>query len=179
MSKKSNSYSFENEFITTNRNVIVYLFAIVIFTILLGFSDYYLLPSVKTTDIITHYAVRTSGGKGGKPQTVSHQYYTQKGFNFSTVEHSIEKGDIELGYSLLFKSVTKVKSKDADYTRLLSSGLSINGIQFYTCCTLLLSAAISIRILLSKKGFSENTFYNIICFNSFMIFVCLYMAYLF
>lgn len=180
MSKNSNSYSFENKFITTNRNVIVYLFAVVIFTILLGFSDYYILPSLKTTDIITRYAVRTSSGKnGGKPQTVSHQYYTQKGFNFSTVNHSIEKGDVELEYSLLFKSVTKVKSKNTDYTKLLSSGLSINGIQFYTCCTLLLSVAISTRILLSKKGFSENTFYNIICFNSFMIFVCLYMAYLF
>jgi hypothetical protein len=153
---------------------------VVTFIILLCFADYYVLPSTKTTDVITHYAVRTTGGKNGsKPEKVSFHYYTQKGFTFSTVENDIEENDIELEYSFLFKSVTKVKSNKNDYTNLLCNDLSINGIQFYSCSILLFSIVISLKILLSKKSFSENTFYNIICFNSFMIFVCVYMTYLY
>ncbi|MET3018015.1 hypothetical protein [Flavobacterium hydatis] len=175
-----NNYSTENEFIIKNKSVIVYLLMVVTFIILLCFADYYVLPASKTTDVITHYAVRTTGGgNGSKPQKVSVHYYTQKGFTFSTIRDDIEENDIELEYSLLFKSVTKVRSNKNDYTDLLCNDLSSNGIQFYFCGVLLISIAISLRILLSKKGFSENTFYNIICFNSFMIFVCVYMTYLY
>lgn len=154
---------------------------VVTFIILLCFTDYYVLPVSKTTDVVTHYKVINSlrGNYGSKPQKISFHYYTQKGFTFSTVENDIEENDIELEYSLLFKSVTKVKSKNNDYTNLLCNDLSSNGIQFYFCGVLLLSIAISLRILLSKKSFSENTFYNIICFNSFMIFICVYMTYLY
>lgn len=180
MSNNLNKYSTENEFIIQNKSTIIYLFAVITFCISIGFLDYYVLPSSKTTDIITHYTVRTSGGKNGaKPQTVSYHYYTEKGFTFSAAKNYIEESDVELEYSLLFKSVTKVKSKNTDYTNNLSSSLSSNGMLFYCCCTLLLSIAISLKILLSKKGFTENTFYNIVCFNSFMVIVCLYMTYLF
>lgn len=180
MADQSNRYSTENEFIIKNKNVIIYLLGLVIFFILIGFTDYYVLPTSKTKDLITYSFVRTSGGKNGsKPQTVSYHYYTQKGFRFSTAKDDVEENNIEIEYSLLFKFVTKVRSKDNDYTKLLSSDLSINGIQFYLCIVLLFSIAISIKILVLKKGFSENTFYNIICFNSFMIFVCLYMTYMF
>ncbi|KIC04049.1 hypothetical protein B8T70_00700 [Flavobacterium sp. AJR] len=154
---------------------------VVTFIILLCFTDYYVLPTSKTTDAITHRVVRSSmrGSYGSKPQKVSVHYYTQKGFTFSTTNDDIKENDIELEYSLLFKSVTKVRSNKNDYTDLLHNDLSSNGIQFYFCGVLLISIAISLRILLSKKGFSENTFYNIICFNSFMIFVCVYMTYLY
>lgn len=172
--------STENEFIIKNKKAVRYALTIIAFFILLGLLDFYILPNSKTTDVITHYAVRTMKGKNSsKPQKISYNYYTQKGFTFSTVKNYIEENNIEIEYSLLFKSVTKVKSKNNDYTNLLSNGLSINGIQFYFCGVLLFSIAISLKILVSKKGFSENTFYNIICFNSLMIFACLYMAYLF
>lgn len=176
MADQSNRYSNENEFIIKNKNVIIYLFCVVTFFILIAFADYYVLPASKTTDLITHYSIQTTGKSKEK---VSYHYFTKKGFTFSTAKKYIEENDVDLEYSLLFKSVTKVKSKNNDYTKDLSSSLSINGIQFYFCWTLLLSIAISLKILLSKKGFSENTFYNIICFNSFMVFVCLYMTYLF
>lgn len=180
MSNRRQKDSTENEFIIKNRSIIVYLLSIVAFFITLNFLDYYVLPTSKTKDVITYYAVRTSGGKNGtKPQTVSYHYYTEKGFAFSTVKHFIEDNYIEFEYSLLFKSVTKVKSKNEDYTNILSSSLSINGIQFYFFCVLLFSIGISLKILLSKKVFTENVFYNIICFNGFMVFVCLYMFYLF
>ncbi|MDQ6470470.1 hypothetical protein RB619_07435 [Flavobacterium sp. LHD-80] len=172
-------YSSEDEFMIKNKSVIVYLFLIIAFIISVLYFDYFVLPTSKTNDIITHYAIRTSGGKNGSKQKVSYHYYTQKGFTFSTAKDYIEENDIEIQYSLLFKSVTEVRSKSKDYTNLLSNDLSVNGIQFYFCGVLLLSIAISVKILLSKKGFSENTFYNIVCFNGFMIFVCLYMTYLF
>lgn len=150
--------------------------SVVTFIILIDFADYYVLPVSKTTDLITHYSVQTTGKS---KQKVSYHYFTQKGFTFSTAKEYIEENNIEIETSLLFKSITAVKSKTKNYTSILSSSLSINGILFYFCLVLLFSIGISLKILLSKKGFSENTFYNIICFNSFMIFVCLYMTYLF
>ncbi|OXB09053.1 hypothetical protein B0A81_07780 [Flavobacterium plurextorum] len=168
-----NRYSIENEFIIKNKNVIIYLMGVITFFILITFADYYVLPTSKTNDVITHYTIRTSGKS---KQKVSYHYFTQKGFTFSTAKEYIDENNVTIETSLLFKSVTTVKSKIRNYTNLLSSGLSINGIQFYTCLILLFSIGISIKILLSKKGFSENTFYNIVCFNSFMIFICVYMG---
>ncbi|OXB24497.1 hypothetical protein B0A80_07350 [Flavobacterium tructae] len=173
MSRNSNNYSTENEFIIKNKNIIVYLLGIISFLILITFADYYVFPSSKTNDKITQYFVRTSGKSR---QKVSYHYFTQKGFTFSTTKEYIEENNIEIETSLIFKFITKIKSKTRNYTNLLSSGLSINGIQFYTCLILLISIGISTKILLSKKGFSENTFYNIICFNCFMIFICVYLG---
>ncbi|WP_068844903.1 hypothetical protein [Flavobacterium chilense] len=173
MSNNSQKYSSENEFIIKNKNTIIYLLGLITFFILIAFADYYALPASKTNDVITHYALRTSGKSR---QKVSYHYFTQKGFTFSTAKEFIEENNIVIETSLLFKSVTTVKSKTRNYTNILSSGLSINGIQFYICLILLFSIGISIKILLSKKGFSENTFYNIICFNSFMLFICVYMG---
>jgi len=176
MAKEPYTYSIENEFIIRNKNIIIYLLCVVASFILIGFIDYYVLPVSKTTDLITHYSVQTTGKS---KQKVSYHYFTQKGYTFSTAKEYIEDSNIEIETSLLFKSITKVKSKTKNYTSLLSSSLSTNGILFYFCLVLLFSIGISVKILLSKKGFSENTFYNIICFNSFMIFICLYMTYLF
>ncbi|MFB9078582.1 hypothetical protein ACFFWB_14385 [Flavobacterium procerum] len=146
------------------------------FFVLIAFADYYVFPTSKTNDEIIHYYVQTSGKS---KQKISYHYFTQKGFTFSTAKERIKESDVFIETSLLFKFTTKVKSKTKDYTDMLSSGLSSSGIQFYTCLILLFSLGISVKIMLSKKGFSENTFYNIVCFNSFMIFICVYMAYLF
>ncbi|AWK04161.1 hypothetical protein HYN56_07915 [Flavobacterium crocinum] len=173
MPTNSNQYSFENEFILKNKNVIVYLLGTIAFFVLIAFTDYYVLPVSRTNDVITHYAVRTSGKSKEK---VSYHFFTQKGFTFSTAKEFIDENNIVIETSLFFKSVTKVKSQTKNYYYVLSNGLSINGIQFYTCLILLISLGISIKILLSKKGFSENTFYNIVCFNCFMIFICVYMG---
>ncbi|MEL1255824.1 hypothetical protein AAEO57_18670 [Flavobacterium sp. DGU38] len=173
MPENLNRYSFENEFIIKNKNVIIYLLGVITFIVLITFADYYILPFSKTNDIITHYGVRTSGKSR---QKVSYHYFTQKGHTFSTAKEFIEENNILVETSLVFKFVTTVKSEKKNYTNILSSGLSINGIQFYTCLILLFSLGISIKIMLSKKGFSENTFYNIVCFNSFMIFICIYMG---
>lgn len=176
MRKNLNNYSTENEFIIKNKSVIIYLMGVILFFILISFADYYLLPSTKSSDKITEYFVRTSGKS---KQKVSYHYLTKKGVSFSTAKEFIEENDVELEKSLLFGSVTKIKSQTKNYTEQLSSGLSVNGMQFYVSLVLLFSLGISVKILLSKKGFSENTFYNIVCFNSFMLFLCFYMGYLF
>lgn len=176
MPNNSQKYSSENEFIRKNKNVIIYLFGVIIFFVLIAFTDFYILPASKTNDVITHYAVQTSGKS---KQKVSYHYFTKNGLTFSTAKEFIDENNITIETSLLFKNVTEVKSEAKNYSNILSSGLSINGIQFYTCIILLFSIGISIKILLSKNGFSENAFYNIVCFNGFMIFICLYMAYLF
>ncbi len=176
MPMNSNKYSSENEFIIKNKNTIVYLLGAIIFFILVAFADHYVLPSSNTSDIITEYFVQTSGKS---KQKISYHYFTKKGHTFSTAKEFIEESNIIIETSLLFKSVTKVKSETKNYYYIISSGLSIDGILFYSCILLLFSISISLKILLSKKGFSENTFYNIICFNSFMVFICLYMNYLF
>ncbi|MDR6761140.1 oligoribonuclease NrnB/cAMP/cGMP phosphodiesterase (DHH superfamily) [Flavobacterium sp. 2755] len=176
MPDNSNRYSIENEFIIKNKNVIMYLMGVIAFFVLITFADYYFLPASKTNDLITNYSVITSGKS---KQKVSYHYFTQKGFTFSTAKEYIEETNIVIETSLIFKFVTNVKSKTKDYTNIISSGLSINGIQFYACLILLFSIGLSIKIFLSKKGFSENTFYNIVCFNCFMIFICVYMGYLF
>ncbi|KRD10899.1 hypothetical protein ASE21_04035 [Flavobacterium sp. Root901] len=176
MSSINRKHSAVNESITKDKPVIIYLLCAATFIISLGFFDYYVLPASKTTDVITHYAIQTSGKSKDK---VCYHYYTQKGFTFSTVKKYIEENNIEIKYSLLFKSVTSVKSKTNDYTNRLSNGLSNNGILFYFCLVFLFSIAISLKILMSKKGYSENTYFNIICFNGFMVFVCLYMMYLY
>lgn len=180
MQNNLHKHSSESKLIIKNKKAVVYALIIITGLISICFLDFFVFPSIKTSDVITHYSVRAIGGKNGtKPQTVSFHYYTMKKFTFSTVKNLIDESDIELEYSLLFKSVTKVKSKNNDYTSYLSNDLSINGTKFYIYCTLLLSIGISLKILLSKKGFSENAFYNIICFNSFMVIVSLYMSYLY
>ncbi|RED25414.1 hypothetical protein BD847_2168 [Flavobacterium cutihirudinis] len=171
MPANSNQYSFENEFILKNKNVIIYLLSAIAFFVLIAFADYYALPASRTNDVITHYAIRTSGKSKEK---VSYHFFTQKGFTFSTTKEFIDENTIVIETSLLFNSVKNVKSKTKNHRYTLSSGLSIDGIQFYICLILLFSLGISIKIMLSKKGFSENTFYNIVCFNCFMLFICVY-----
>jgi hypothetical protein len=105
MADQSNIYSAENKFIIKNKNVIIYLFGVVRFFILIGFADYYVLPASKTTDLITHYSIQTTGKS---KQKVSYHYFTQKGFTFSTAKEYIEDNNIEIETSLLFKSITAV-----------------------------------------------------------------------
>jgi len=170
----------ENEFISKNRTLVIYALAAVTFFIALSFADFYILPTITTKDTITSYSVRTVRGKNGsKPITVSYHFFTQKGYTFTTEKYYVEDTDITIEYSLLFKNVTKVNATNKDYTKYLVNGLSMKGILFYFYCVLLFSIAISLKILLSGKRFSENTFYNIICFNGFMVFLCLYMFYLY
>lgn len=180
MSINSFENSTENEFITKNKKLVIKSLVILTFLISLAFIDFYLLPKTQTKDNISYYIERVGKNRNGRSKnTVSYNFYTKKGNSFSTKNYLIEEDEIEIEYTLLLKSVTKVKSKDKDYTKYLINGLNTNGIHLYFCLVLLFSIAISLKILLSKKECSKNTFYNIIYFNSFLLFVFLYMIYLF
>ncbi|OMQ10988.1 hypothetical protein [[Flexibacter] sp. ATCC 35103] len=181
MSNNSQKYSSENEFIIRNKKFVINSLLVLTFLISLLFMDFYLLPKTKTKDILISYSTnRARKSRQGKDkEIVSYNYYTKKGHSFSTKNFLIEENEIEIEYSFLLKIVSEVKSKDEDYSKYLVNGLNPNGIHIYSCTVLLLSIAISLKILMLKKGCSENTFYNIICFNGFILFICLYMAYLF
>ncbi|MTH14940.1 hypothetical protein [Flavobacterium sp. LC2016-01] len=167
-------YSSESEFIIKYKSFVIRALAVVTFFIAISFADFFLLPTTKANDIIISYSTREVKGK-----SISYHFFTKKGFTFTTEKYVVDDADIAIEYSLLFKSVTNVKSKNKDYTKLLVNGLSPKGIQFYFFLVLLFSIAISLKILLSEKQFTENAFYNIICFNGFMVFLCFYMFYLF
>lgn len=168
----------EKKFVTNNKKTVINVLYLITFLISIAFIDYYLLPKTVTNDVITHYAVRKMSGKNhtGK-QNISYQFLTQNGLHFATQKKFIEENNVEIKHSLLFNTITNVKSKHEDYSDYVTTGF--NGIIFYCYAILLFSIAISLKILLFKKAVSENTFYNIICFNGFLLFVTSYMMYLF
>ncbi|WDF60276.1 hypothetical protein PQ462_02640 [Flavobacterium sp. KACC 22758] len=168
----------EKKFVTNNKKIVIKILVLITILIAIVFIDFYLLPKTKTDDVITHYAVKTVQGKNGTlKEKVSYRFITKNGLHFSTQKKFIDEPNIEIKHTLLFKTITNVKSKLHDYSDNVTSGF--NGIMFYCYLILLFSIGISLKILLSKKGCSENAFYNIICFNSFMIFVIAYMDLLF
>lgn len=171
----------EKEFVSNNKKKVINVLYLITFIISITFIDYYLLPNTKTEDNLVSYTINRAkkSRHGSEKEIVSYNYYTKKGNSFSTKNYLLEEDNIEIEYTLLLKTVTKVKSKDTDYTKYLVNGLNPNGIELYCCFIILLSIAISLKILLSKNAVSENTFYNIICFNGFMLFVTFYMMYLF
>lgn len=170
----------EKKFVTNNKKNVIKALTIITILISVAFIDFYLLPKTKTNDNIDYYIERVGKNRNGRSKNVvSYNYYTKKGNSFSTKNFLVEEDNIEIEYTLLLKSVAKVRSKDADYTRYLINGLNPNGIYIYCCFVLLLSITVSLKILLSKKAVSENTFYNIICFNGFILFVTIYMMSLF
>ena len=54
MADQRHRYSTENEFIVKNKNVIIYLLGVITFFILIGFTDYYVLPVSKKEHCILH-----------------------------------------------------------------------------------------------------------------------------
>ncbi|WP_289664756.1 hypothetical protein [Flavobacterium panacagri] len=170
----------EKKFVTNNKKKVINILYLITFLISITFIDYYLLPKTSANDTIDYYIENVGKNRNGRSKNiVSYNYYTKKRNSFSTKNFLVEEDAIEIEYTLLLKSVTAVKSKDADYTKYLINGLNPNGIELYCCFVILISVALSLKILLSKKAVSENTFYNIICFNGFLLFVTFYMMSLF
>lgn len=161
------------------KTTIVCVLTIISFFICISFLDYFVLPKTKTYDVLSNYVIRTArGNKYGSASThIAYNYYTQKGFTFTTEEKSIFEDTLEIEYTSLFKYVTKVKSNKTDYSDELINDLK--GLRFYLYCVFLFSIFISLKILLSGKSYSKNAFENIICFNSFMLLLCVWIAYIY
>ncbi len=175
MLNSETTYFSKNKIIINKKNV-VYILAIIAFCISLVFVDFYFLPKAKTNDVLSYHKIKYMSNRGNRFE-VDNKYFTRKGFSFTTEQNSLTEVNLEIEHTFLFKYVTKVKTKDKDYSAVLIN--NICGMQFYLYCFFLFSIIISLIILLSGKSYSKNTFDNIICFNSFMLFLCICIAYIY
>ena len=151
---------------------------IIILLICLFFVDIWILPQKKVDDVIVSYSERTISIRGkfstkSSSRHFSYIFYTQKKNKFSTENTFVDENEITIGQSYIFRNVTSVKSKKQDYSNKLTSDL--NGICFYLIIVIFISAVISLLNLRFNKNLSENGFYNIILFNSLMLFYLLYL----
>lgn len=159
---------------------VICILVIISFFICISFLDYFVLPKSKTSDVLSYYKIRTVQANKysyNSATQIAYNYYTQKGFTFTTEEKSIFEDNLEIEHTSLFKYVTKVKSNKTDYSAELINDLK--GLRFYLYCVFLFSIIISLKILLSDKSYSKLAFNNIICFNSFMLFLCGWIAYIY
>lgn len=172
LSEKQNQYY--------QKIVVICILAIISFFICISFLDYFVLPKSKTSDVLSYYKIRTVQANKysyNSATKIAYNYYTQKGFTFTTEGKSIFEDNLEIEHTSLFKYVTKVKSNKTDYSAELINDLK--GFRFYLYCVFLFSIIISLKILLSDKSYSKLAFNNIICFNSFMLFLCCWIAYIY
>lgn len=104
---------------------------------------------------------------------VGYIFFTQKGFHFSTEKTFIEESKVKIFKNMIFKNIVGLKTDKKDYSDKLISGL--NGFTFYLIIVLSISSIISLLLLFFNKKLSENTFQNIILFNSLIIFYVVYL----
>ena len=139
---------------------------------MINFIDFFLIPKHKETDQIISYAIQYRSHRYGKTKT-GYRFNTAKGYSFSTSEVFIRSIDIDLERTLIFKTVTNVKTEKVDFTEYLRSNL--NGIMKYFHFVFLISLIISLYLFITDKPISENTYLNIMTFNPILFVLLLYM----
>lgn len=143
------------------------------------FIDQWLLPQNTINDELVAYSrIYISKGSSqysnkSSKEFVGYKFYTQKGLEFSTDKAYIEEYEVIIKHSYIFKSITTVKSQTKDYSDKIISGL--HGACLYFTIFLEIVAIISLLLLKYNDQLSENGFYNIILFNSFLLIVSLYV----
>jgi hypothetical protein len=134
-------------------------------------ADRYILPK-KTIkdDIISYRNVNyTKTSKFGRNNIfIGYEFYTQKGFEFSTDKTFVQENKILIEYTPIFKNITGIKTENEDYSNRLISGL--NSVNLYFYIILAISSTISLLILLFNKEITDNGFQNIVLFNLMMLF---------
>ncbi|MDG2431439.1 hypothetical protein [Flavobacterium sp.] len=167
-----------NEFVTKYRKLVEALLIVVGIVVSSVLIDFYFLPKTTVNDEITHYRIEYVRNKAGSSRTaVAYRFFTAKGHSFTTEKTFIEENDITIEFTSLFKNNSKVYSSKTDYSKKISSGLT--GVLLYLFDGFLFSIVCSLIILHTKKNIGENSFYNIICLNSFLLFLCLCILYLY
>lgn len=137
------------------------------------FADSWLLPQKTIKDEIEYYAPKHITNKGNKI-LIGYSYITKKNIKFSTQEIFIKENNIVIEQSYLLKNITSVKAQNKDYSEKLMSGFS--GLNLYLAIGLAISIVISLLSLKFDKNLTENGFQNIIIFNSFLVFIALYLG---
>lgn len=146
--------------------VIISIPLIILSTI--NFLDFYLTSGEEMSDEITSFR-RLKNNKG---HSRGFKYVTKRNLKFALEDKYVQGNKIKLKHTLLFKTVTSIKTEKRDYSKYLISNL--NGVIKYFHLVFLISLGVSVYIFSSKKQITNNTYLNIWIFNSFMLFILLY-----
>jgi hypothetical protein len=143
------------------------------------FVDSWFLPQKTIKDEIEYYApiYKTNRSKYSTSETktlMGYIFITKKKYKFSTQKKYIKENDIIIEQSYILKNITSVKTGNIDYSKDLMSGF--NGMNFYLAVGLAISIVISLLFLKFDKNLTENGFQNIIIFNSFLVFIALFLG---
>lgn len=143
------------------------------------FVDSWFLPQKTIEDEIEFYApiYKTNRSKYSTSETktlMGYIFITKKNYKFSTQKKYIKENDIIIEQSYILKNITSVKTGNIDYSKDLMSGF--NGMNFYLAVGLAISIVISLLFLKFDKNLTENGFQNIIIFNSFLVFIALFLG---
>jgi hypothetical protein len=143
------------------------------------FVDSWFLPQKTIKDEIEYYApiYKTNRSKYSTSETktlMGYIFITKKKYKFSTQKKYIKEKDIIIEQSYILKNITSVKTGNIDCSKDLMSGF--NGMNFYLAVGLAISIVISLLLLKFDKNLTENGFQNIIIFNSFLVFIALYLG---
>jgi len=143
------------------------------------FADLWLLPQKTIKDEIEYYAPiysthRSKYSASESKTLIGYIYITKQKHKFSTQEIYIKEDNIVIEQSYVLKNITSVKAQYKYYSEKLMSGFS--GLNLYLAVGLSISIVISLLCLKFDKNLTENGFQNIILFNSFLIFIALYLV---
>jgi hypothetical protein len=143
------------------------------------FADSWFLPQKKIKDEIEFYSPiysshRSKYSTSETKTLMGYVFLTKKKYKFSTQKKYIKENDIIIEQSYILKNITSVKTGNIDYSKDLMSGF--NGMNFYLVVGLAISIVISLLSLKFDKNLTENGFQNIIIFNSFLVFIALYLG---
>jgi hypothetical protein len=175
----ANLHAPVNKFKSKYKKPTIYALVLVLLSIAVFFTDYYLLPQKKTEDRIVSISkieVVNNSKYNSNKIFVAYGFFTEKEFEFSLGKSMIEEPEITIYSTPLFHNITKVKTKTKDFSDELVS--DFNGANFYFIIVLVISSIISLLCLYYYKGLSDNGFFNIVLFNSLMIFYILYLVFL-
>lgn len=156
-------YAPKDNFKSKYKKPTIYALVLVLLSIAVFFTDYYLLPVKKTEDTLVMYQKIINQDN----ILLKYRYFTQQGFNFYIAGRFIEEPNVTIEYTRLFKSIKKVIIKNKEYSEGLIS--DFKGVNFYFLIILAISSVISLLCLFYCKHLSDNGFLNIILFNSLMI----------
>lgn len=154
------------------KRLFIIFFTPVLILSAINMVDFFFIPKKSVSDQLVTRRKLYRSHKYGRT-LVGYHYRTKKGFEFSISDGSILDNKIDIKHTLIFKTVTYVRTIKKEYTEKLSSNL--NGIIKYFHFLLLISLIVSITIFISGKQISRNAYLNIIIFNPLLFVVLLYM----
>lgn len=159
-----------NKFKSKYKKPTIYALVLVLLSIAVFFTDYYLLPQKKTEDVIVRYQKITDRYY----KLLGYKYSTQEGFNFYISGGFIEEFYVTIEHTSLFKNIKKVITAHQKYSYEFNS--DHKSINFYFIIVLAISSIISLLYLYFYKDLSDNGFFNIVLFNSLMIIYIIFFS---